>query len=129
MVVAKAEEELGKVGGAKYIDYIGYPEGVNWCSIFTCWVLESYVLVPDGCGYSPNWFPGDKILDSKEDALRGDVIGIYYRNLGRIGHTGILVEDWGSGNMVTTIEGNMSNRVVKKFRSKNQISRVSNWIN
>lgn len=127
-IVSTARNEIGVVGGIEYKRDLGYPDDVPWCSIFTCWTYrKNEVNVPDGCAFSPNWFPDDKVIRSKS-ARKGDIIGIYYRNLGRIGHTGILEEDWGDGNTVTVVEGNISNRVVRKIRSKNQINKLSNWI-
>ncbi len=130
VLVKKALKEVNTVSGDKYITALGYPEGVAWCSIFVCWVYTKVgIEVPEACGYSPKWFPEDKTLNDNKEALRGDVMGLYYNHLGRIGHTGILVEDWGTSNIITIVEGNISNKVVKKYRSKNQINIVSNWIN
>ena len=65
------------------------------------------------------------------------MFGIYFNNLGRIAHVGILVETWQeTSNTITSVEGNTNDTgaregdgVYKKYRSKNQIRSTSNWIN
>lgn len=73
-----------------------------------------------------------KVSEQKEKPRPGDVFSLYYKNLGRIGHTGI-VESWGE-TYVTTIEGNTNedgsrdgDGVWRKKRLIKTIYRVSRW--
>jgi hypothetical protein len=62
-----------------------------------------------------------------------DVFGLHYANLGRIGHTGILLKD--EGSYWVTVEGNTNgvgsregDGVYSKRRRKDQITVISRWV-
>lgn len=121
-----------------YLACSGLDPGYAWCAAFVCWIYDNYEIdVPDGSAWSPNWFPSSKTYEDNSSALKGDVFGIHFNNLGRIAHVGILVETWQeTSNTITSVEGNTNDTgdregdgVYKKFRSKNQIRSTSNWIN
>lgn len=107
-------------------------QGDEWCAAFVCWVYTTNGVKVPISGWSPSWFPKDKVIWSiggvrKEIPLPGDVGGIYIQSKGRIGHT-VTIEDWGTGNSVTTIDGNYQNQVMRVYRLKSQISKVSKWL-
>lgn len=115
----------------EYLACSGLDPGYAWCAAMMCW-LHSNVdrPYPEGSAWSPNWFPESRVT---EDLEKGNVFGIYFRNLGRIAHVGMIVED--RDNSVVSVEGNTSDTggregdgVYKKYRSKSQIYKVSNWV-
>ena len=60
--------------------------------------------------------------------LPGDVGGIWVQEKNRIGHT-FFIDEWEENDSrCTTVEGNYSNQVIRKWRLKSQIYRVSRWI-
>ena len=123
-----------------YLKSSGNRRGEPWCGAFVTWCLKQIGLkVPAGSGAARNWFPATKVIYSRGITKRlprkGDCVGYYYANLGRIGHVG-FVESWGS-SFVITVEGNTGggngvNRngdgVHRMRRLKSQISIVSDWI-
>ena len=120
----------------QYLAAAGLPPGHHWCAAFAGWgYLQHDLPVPNGFAWSPSWFPASKRINHK-DALIGDVGGIFYSNLGRIGHIVVYDENWtDANNIIVTIEGNTSgegsrtgDRVARKRRSKNQIRHSANWI-
>jgi len=115
----------------------GLGEGFAWCAAFVSYChIENDIAIPQNApAWSPSWFPQHRLI-SKEKALPGDVFGIYYINMRRIGHVGFMDEAWNndSGNIIT-VEGNTNgdgsrdgDGVYRKRRSKKQIKSVSRWI-
>jgi len=119
----------------EYLQYAGFGKGYAWCAAFVNWVyVNNLVATPKSPAWSPSWFP-DKRIVPKEQAQKGDVIGIYYQSKNRIAHVG-LVHRWPPGkNYCITVEGNTNGAgsregdgVYVKRRQKRQIYRVANWI-
>jgi hypothetical protein len=120
-----------------FLNSAGLKEGFAWCAAFATYVhkqcgVETPAKSP---AWSPAWFPKNKIID-KETALRGDVFGLYYSNLKRIGHVGFIDEDWqNQGSTIITVEGNTNgdgsregDGVYRKRRNKKQIYTISRWL-
>lgn len=122
--------------------FVGAPLGSPWCASFNAWIYkEAGVKKFPKSAWSPDWVQSPTWTRSKggRTPLPGDPFGIWFRNKGRVAHTG-LVEKW--GNSVTTIEGNTGpsgtvpgsagdregDGSYKKFRLKSQIYSVRNWI-
>lgn len=146
LVVDLAESQIGvrQTNGNtgpeidEYLACSGLGPGYAWCAAFVCWIYDSNeVEVPNSSAWSPSWFPQSKTYENNSMAQEGDVFGIYFNNLGRIAHVGVLIESWEeAGNILTTVEGNTNDTgaregdgVYKKYRSKNQIKSTANWIN
>lgn len=115
----------------------GLGKGYAWCAAFVTYChmkngLPSPQLAP---AWAAAWFPEYRLIKN-ENALPGDVFGIYYVKMKRIGHVGFIDESWNNdSNNIITVEGNTNgdgsregDGVYRKRRSKKQIKSVSRWI-
>lgn len=124
-----------------YLHSIKLPEGHAWCAAFCNYILKQCGVTPANSGWSPNWFPKNRVVYHAERGLgnsgtlpqKGDVFGIYFPAKGRIAHVG-FIDTWGN-TKVTTVEGNTNTAgsregdgVYKKTRLTKQIYAVANWI-
>jgi hypothetical protein len=115
----------------------GLGKGYAWCAAFVTYChIENGIAIPQkASAWSPSWFPKQRLIDP-ENSLPGDVFGIYYTNLKRIGHVGFIDETWNNDSSnIITVEGNTNgdgsregDGVYRKRRSKKQIKSVSRWI-
>ncbi|MFC6999592.1 CHAP domain-containing protein [Rufibacter roseus] len=135
-------EATGKNDGAAvemYLRSTGLGKGHAWCGAFVNWVLkECGYTTPKGAAWAPSWFPASRLVyssgkESRAGPRAGDVFGIWFSNLKRIGHVG-FVEKW-SGSSVITVEGNTNEAgsregdgVYRKRRPRRTINRVASWI-
>lgn len=139
------KETWGNNAGPEIREYqaaCGYPnQSVAWCACLVTWVYKFCGLpVPnEHPALSSAWFPEEKCVYRKNQrstfyAKRGDLIGLYFRNKGRIAHIGFF-HSYKNG-YVLTVEGNTSDvgsqregdRVMVKRRFLSTIYRISNWI-
>lgn len=135
------------------------PPGLSWCGayVYTAMTVAGVELPGEARRYAwaPTWVASRVVWPSppgsfsaltpgpspkergahSDSAVRpGDVFGIYYHSLRRVGHVG-LVRDWqGSSRFLLTLEGNTNDGlsrdgdgVYSKRRLKTQIYRVSRW--
>lgn len=121
----------------------GVPLGSPWCASFNAYIYHE-AGVPRSLGWplsawSPSWVVRPTWTRAKggKDPLPGAAFGIYYQNLKRIGHTG-LIESWGAS--VVTIEGNTGpsgsignadrdgDGSYKKRRLRSQIHSARDWL-
>lgn len=114
----------------KYLKAVGLPKGNPYCAAFLEWVLEQNRIYGAKSGYSPLWFPANKITTNPK---HGDVFGIYFASKKRIAHVGFV--DSIAGDWVITVEANTNDAlsrdgdgVYKKRRLKKQIYKFANWI-
>jgi hypothetical protein len=135
-------EKTGKNDGEdveKYLASVGQKKGAPWCAAFVVWVLkEAGVNTGSANAFSPSCFPKNKtIYDRKAGgnfiAAPTDLFGLYYPNLGRIGHVGFIYEV--NENSIITVEGNTNgegsregNGVYKRRRLKRTIHKIARWI-
>jgi hypothetical protein len=135
-------EQGGNNRGSRVAEYLrstGLDEGYAWCAAFVKWVYtRQQISTPGANAWSPSWFPDNRTIyrrDRQQNGTpgKGDVFGLYYPNLKRIGHVGI-VHEW-SDTWVITVEGNTNeggsregDGVYKKKRLKRQIYAVSDFI-
>ena len=136
------KEERGNNRGKRIGEYLattGLPQGHPWCAAFAKWIFDqNQIPTPGATAWSPTWFPDSRTVWMKGDDPKGviesgDTFGLYYSNLKRIGHIGI-VERIDNG-WIYTIEGNTGSDqgrdgdVVRRHRrSIKQVSVISNWI-
>ena len=135
------QEEGGNNRGKRIGEYLastGLKQGHPWCAAFTKFVYDQNGLNTTGAtAWSPTWFPKSRTYWTKgedpESLQQADIFGLHYKNLGRIGHVGLIekVED----GWIYTIEGNTGSDqvrdgdVVRRHRrSIKTISKISNWI-
>ena len=128
-------EATGNNDGPEVFEFqkvTGNKKGDQWCASFAAWCFESAGLTKHGNAYSPTWFT-TKTTTYKPSAdinltpQPGDVFGVWVESKGRVGHVGLIIS-WDDDNMVTTIEGNYSNKVVKQKRIKRQIYVAADWV-
>jgi hypothetical protein len=144
--------EIGKnnhgPGPKKYLASCGLDEGFAYCACFVKWVLEACSIPTNGGNaWSPSWFPESRVIWQRGKAVetqheakkpkQGDVFGLYFQRLGRIGHVG-FVDRWGDprgDDWVHTVEGNTNGQgsregdgVHARRRLKRHIHVVANWI-
>ena len=120
----------------EYLKVTNLPEGYAWCAAFVCWVMEQCGLDHPSSAWSPVvathntiYKRGDEYFPNMQDGL---VFGLYYENLKRIGHVGIIYKI--QGNKVYTIEGNTSGSKTREgdgvhrlIRPKKSIYRISKY--
>jgi hypothetical protein len=128
-------ELTGKNDGVRVEEYLatcGLRKGYAWCGAFANWCFLQ-VGIKGGGAYSPNWFPADKTIYTRNGnnnltPAKCDVLGLYDKEKGRIAHVGFIDEWTENGDYCITVEGNVSDKVDRKRRLKNQIYKVSRWI-
>ncbi|SEN65675.1 hypothetical protein SAMN05216436_11989 [bacterium A37T11] len=160
-------EATGKNDGPeveKYLRYIGLSKGNSYCGAFVCWALGQAGIHNPRNGWAPALFPTKRVVwerkkygfsgETRSTPLRsaqgdveiGDVFGIYFSELKRIGHCG-FVDSW-DGTWMISVEANTNNAgaitspddpgnpiragpgegVYRKKRLIKTIYKVANWI-
>lgn len=135
-VVAVAQRELGvreeKGNTGKRVDeynaYVGMTK-VAWCASFVSWCFKEAGHWQPRTAWSPALFPVDRIV---KDPQAGVVLGIYFPELKRIAHCGVVVQV--KNELVYSVEGNTNNNgsregdgVYRRIRHKRSIYRFSEW--
>ena len=127
-IVNVASLEEGYVEGegnkTKYGDWYGINS--EWCAIFVSWCANQAGISKDKlpkhsyCMDGVDWFIQNKCWydSSQYTPKKGDIVYFYQGN--GINHVGIVVDV--TGDEVVTIEGNMSNKVLKIHHKINDAS-------
>lgn len=126
----------------QYLAATGNRPGEYWCAAFIGFVFKLCGLpIPQYAGAARNWFAPNLastffirgIRGNVDAAQPGDLLALYYVNLGRIGH--ILALEKQLNNAVITIEGNTGpdggrngDGVYRKRRMKRSIYAAANKI-
>ncbi len=108
-------EATGRNDGSRvgeYLRYCGLDEGHAWCAAFVSWCHGQAGYPEPRNAWAAALFPRKRVVwtNSAGGAGRqempriGDVFGIHYTNLKRIGHVG-FVDAW-DDTYCTTVEGN-----------------------
>jgi hypothetical protein len=135
------KEDLGPNRGHRVNDYlctVNMAPGNPWCSAFVAAMFWWSNIITTITAWSPSAFPKNKVIwtakSGGQTPRSGDVGGLYYKNLGRIGHN-FLIWKWSEGGYAKTIEGNTNaegsregDQVAVRRRWKKSINRVSRWI-
>lgn len=126
-------EQTGNNDGPRveqYLAAVKLKKGQPWCAAWVSWVYAQAGLPQPRSGWSPDLFPSSRITPS---ALPGDVLGIYFADLKRIAHVGLVVER--RGDWVTDLEGNTNitggregDGVYKKMRHIKTIYQTADWV-
>lgn len=150
--IAQAEvgvrEATGRNDGKRVEEYlacVGFKKGAAWCSAFVSWVFFKAGYGMPRTAWSPALFPKGRVIeiatsrnaprnDKKwRDYKRGLVFGIYFSDLKRIAHCGILIRV--KGEWCETVEGNTSSEggregdgVYRKLRHKRTIAKMADWL-
>lgn len=139
LLISTAEGELGvrETGGnnqgiriAEYLATVGLKRPEPWCAAFLCWVYKKNGLNKPCSGWSPDLFPKSRLARS---ALPGNIIGIYFPELKRIAHVGLIVGQ--RHDLVMTIEGNTNvegsregDGVYRRARHRRTVYQIADWI-
>jgi hypothetical protein len=120
-----------------YLRSVDRRKGDAWCAAFISWVhIENNVPNPES-GWSPDWFKANVIWKrtwtSDIPVIKpGCVMGLFYQNLGRVGHVGII--EYEDANNYYTIEGNTNRAgsregdgVYRKIRPKSTVYVISDY--
>jgi len=138
-VVAAAQKEIGTREGnvpntgqkvSAYLRYTGIKTAAPWCAVWVSYVFGQAGYSQPKTAWSPDLFPASRQV---KEPKPGNVLGIYFSSLGRIGHCGI-VENL-RGEYVNSIEGNTSaanerdgDGVWRKVRHTRSIRCYADWI-
>lgn len=113
-----------------YLATVGLKRPEPWCAAFICWVYARNGYLKPKSGWSPDLFPASRLTRA---ALPGNILGIYFPNLKRIAHVGLIVSQ--KDELVTSIEGNTNvagsregDGVYKKIRHIKTIYRIADWV-
>jgi len=130
-----------------YLSYCNLKTPNPWCAAFVCYCLSNV-----GCDishpkfglvamWSKNEWKANVVVDSRKsgvnisasDVRAGDIFTIYYSNLKRDGHIGIVERI--EGNKIVTIEGNTNDGgsregvgVYRRTRSLNSLSKILRFL-
>lgn len=138
-VIGIARKEIGVVERtgnndgkriAEYLDYVGFKEGAPYCAAFVSWCFAKAGYPVPKTAWSPALFPAVRLVKAPKP---GVVYGIYFANLNRIGHCG-LVESI-RNSWLTGIEGNTNlagsregDGVHRRIRHARTIYRYADWL-
>ena len=138
-IIAIAASQLGVkeltgnndgVAVESYLAVTGLKKGYPWCAAYVSWVYRKAGFAKPNSAWSPDMFPASRIT---KDALSGNLIGIYFPELKRIAHVGILVKQ--EGNYMVSLEGNTNiagsregEGVYLKRRHFRTIYRMADWV-
>jgi hypothetical protein len=126
-------EKTGNNDGLKvesYLAVVKLKKGQPWCAAFLSWVYNKAGYTKPSTGWSPDMFPNARLARS---ALPGNILGIYFTNLKRIAHVGLIVQQ--KGEWITAVEGNTNvngsregDGVYRKLRHIKTIYRIADWV-
>ncbi len=85
----------------EYLNAVGLKKGDPYCAAFVSWVFKQAGYDAPRTGWSPALFPTSRLVKAAEP---GNVFGIYFPALKRIGHCGLIAGV--QGDWIQTIEGN-----------------------
>lgn len=136
-MLAIAEKEIGVQeshensgpGVDTYNAYVGFKK-VPWCASFVSWCFGQAGYAQPRTAWSPALFPRNRLA---KNPLAGMVMGIYFPDLKRVAHCGIIFRV--RGDWLETVEGNTSingsregTGVFKRTRHKRTIYCYANWL-
>ncbi|RZK71588.1 MAG: peptidoglycan-binding protein [Pedobacter sp.] len=125
-------EKTGKNDGVEvegYLKYVGFAKGNPYCAAFVSWCFCKAGYVAPRTAWSPALFPASRLV---KEPVAGLVIGIYFPELKRIAHCGLLERM--QGDFCETIEGNTNsegsregNGVFRRLRHRRTIKAFAKW--
>lgn len=146
-VIQTATQQLNVIETSKnrsimidiYNSNVGVVLGSPWCASFVSYVFDINHVINPHSAYSPDFAKKRDIVFIPKKNITpviyaGDVFTLYYTNLGRVGHTGII-EGVTKDGFLITIEGNTNNvgsregdRVMRKKRDINKVYAITRYI-
>lgn len=134
-------EASGRNDGTQVEAYLAVtkmPKGQPWCAAFVCWTLTQCGIPNPKNAFSPALFRNRLTVYTRGQGnaysfQRGDVFGLFYTNLNRIGHVGFIHSE--NERFFITVEGNTNQAgsregdgVYRKRRPKKTIYKISRYI-
>jgi hypothetical protein len=126
-------EKTGRNDGSRveeYLRYVGLKKGQPWCAAYVSYIYATSGFNKPRSGWSPDLFPSSRLARS---ALPGNVLGIYFKQYGRIAHVGIILQE--EGDWIISCEGNTNidgsregDGVYLKRRHRRTIYQIADWI-
>ena len=114
----------------QYLAYTGNKKGDPWCAAFVSWVFGQAGFALPRTAWSPALFPLNRQTLLIKPAV---VFGIYFPELKRIAHCGLVEKQ--NGNWIYTIEGNTNfaagregDGVYRKIRHLKTIGYYADWV-
>ncbi|WP_316813550.1 peptidoglycan-binding protein [Pedobacter heparinus] len=135
--IARAElgvrEATGNNDGPRveeYLAYTGFKKGNPYCASYVSWCFHKAGYSQPKTAWSPALFPASRLT---KDALPGNVFGIWFPELNRIAHVGLLERL--QGDFLLTLEGNTNvegsregQGVYRRMRHKRTVKAYADWI-
>jgi len=126
-------EKTGENDGRRIEEYLAavkLKRGDPYCAAFLSWVYLKEGFAKPRSGWSPDLLPGARLTKT---ALPANIIGIYFPELKRIAHVGMIEKtdkDWcmtieGNTNLTGSREGE---GVYRKRRHLKTIYRMADWV-
>jgi hypothetical protein len=138
-IVLRAQNELGvkELTGRNDGERIkAYLRSVNvgipapWCAAYVSYVYLKEGFLGPRSAWSPDLFPKSRLAQS---AHGGDILGIYFTDLRRIAHVGIVEKM--DGDWCVSLEGNTNiagsrsgDGVYRRRRHRRTISKYADWV-
>lgn len=104
-------------------------KGDAWCACFVSWVFKTAGYARPRTGWSPDLFPAKRLVS---EPIPGTVLGIYFPELKRIAHCGLVTGI--KGDWITSCEGNTNiagsregDGVYQRIRHRKSIRRFAEW--
>jgi hypothetical protein len=115
---------------------VGIDVPAFYCAAYVSWGLTEIGVCNPRTAWSPSLFPKSHTIDLRTQIPQpADAFGVYYNNLKRIAHAGV-VKRWPRGtDYFISLEGNTNDNgsrngdgFYEKRRPKRTVSKVSRWI-
>lgn len=114
----------------EYLKVVGLRRGAPYCAAFISYIFKQEGFGQPRTGWSPALFPVSRLARS---ALPANILGIYFPELKRIAHVGMIERK--DGDWCVSIEGNTSLQggregegVFRKRRHMRTIYRIADWV-
>ncbi len=121
----------------KYLRTAGLGKGYPWCAAFVTWCHDRNDIPNPGSARVVEWFQANVVWQrswkhNMPPVEPGYIMGLYYQNLGRLGHIGII--EYEDKNNYYTIEGNTNRAgsregdgVYRKIRPKSTVEIIGDY--
>ncbi len=136
-------EKTGKNDGPRVAEYLRYTqlgEGYAWCASFVSWVFGKAGYDQPRTPWTPALFPAKRTIWKQGRSIgkhpppqTGDVFGLWFNNLGRVAHAG-MIDQW-DDKYAITVEGNTNasgsnegDGVYRKRRLVKSLYVVADWV-
>jgi len=126
-------EATGKNDGKRvvaYLKYVGLKQGDPYCAAYVSWCFQQAGYAKPRTGWSPDLFPAKRVV---KNPAPGKVFGIYFPELKRIAHCGLV--EAVDGDWVMSIEGNTNasggregEGVYERRRHRRTIRCYADWL-